>query len=460
MQRAIKVRDSERGAALIMAIICLMIMTGLATAMLTSGRTEALIARNEERATLARMAAEAGLNHGVEAVSANLTNWQSNGFANQVLATTNLLNGPDNTAANSDDGSLTELGLAAPTATTTLSSSAGTSYSVRVYDDDDTAAARKITLSTADITRIDENNVTTTDANKRLAVFATGYGPGGTTTTLEAIVGPLILPAVITNGDLLIDGNVTVDGANGTVHTNSNLTMSGTSADISEDCTASGTLTGSTSNCSGYAGGGRPSITIPNVAAADYLTQTTHILHSNGTLERRSDNAILCDASSDPDACKTAGYGWMFSGGTWNLGSTEPPNGAWYVEGDVTVSGSPGTSGTPVQITIVAEGYIDVSGSPDFRPYLPETFMVTNKDLQITGSLTQPVTIEGQILVREQIFIHGNADLAGQIIVQDASNTCTLVTANSIAGNVTITYNGMVGSNNYSVLAWKEVRLR
>src|SRR6187399_1453615 len=102
MQRAIKARNSERGAALIMAIICLMIMTGLATAMLTSGRTEALIARNEERATLARMAAEAGLNHGVEAVSANLTNWQSNGFANQVLATTNLLNGPDNTAGNSD----------------------------------------------------------------------------------------------------------------------------------------------------------------------------------------------------------------------------------------------------------------------------------------------------------------------------------------------------------------------
>lgn len=460
MQPAIAGKNSERGAALIMAIICLLIMTGLATAMLTSGRTEALIARNEERATHARMAAEAGLNHGVEAVAAKLMSWQADGFATPSLAVTDLLIGPDNTAGTSDDGSLTELGFAALTATTALSASAGTSYSVRTYDDDDTAAARKINLTTADITRIEENNVTTTDANKRLAVFATGYGPGGTTITLEAIVGPLILPAVITNGDLTIDGNVSVDGANGSVHTNSDLTMSGTTADISENCTASGTLTGSTSNCSGYAGGGRPTITVPNVAAADYLSQATHILHSNGTLERRSDNAILCNASSDADACKTAGYGWMFSGGVWSLGSTEPPNGAWYVEGDVTVSGSPGTSGTPVQITIIAEGYIDISGSPDFRPYLPETFMVTNKDLQITGSLTQPITVEGQILVREQIFIHGNADLAGQIIVQDASSSCSLVTANSISGNVTITYNGMVGSNNYSVLAWKEVRLR
>ena len=85
-------RHSERGAALVMAIICLMIITGLATAMLTSGRTEALIARNEERATHARMAAEAGLNHGVETVAANLVAWETNGFANANLAVTNLLN--------------------------------------------------------------------------------------------------------------------------------------------------------------------------------------------------------------------------------------------------------------------------------------------------------------------------------------------------------------------------------
>jgi Tfp pilus assembly protein PilX len=459
MQPAIaEERNTERGAALVMAIICLLIMTGLATAMLTSGRTEALIARNEERSTLARMAAEAGLNHGIETVSANLVNWQSNGFATANLAVTNLLDGPDNTSGNSDDGSLTELGLAAPTATTTLSASAGTSYSVRAYDDDNTAAARNITLGTADITRIEENNNVNTDANKRIVVLATGYGPGGTVTTLEATVGPFILPAVITNGNLTIDGNVDVDGANGSIHTNSNLTMNGTSADISENCTSSGTFGGSTGNCDGYAGGGRPTITIPNVWAADYLTQTGYILHSTGTIERRSDNAILCDASSDPDACKTAGYGWMYAGGTWSLGNTEPPNAAYYVEGDVSVSGSPGTGGSPVHITIIAEGYIDISGSPDFQPFLPETFLVTNKDLQITGSLTQPVTVEGQILVREQINIAGNADLAGQLIVQDATSACTLVTANSISGNVTVTYNGMVGSNNYEVLAWREVR--
>jgi Tfp pilus assembly protein PilX/cytoskeletal protein CcmA (bactofilin family) len=449
---------SEQGAALILAIISLMIITGLATAMLTSGRTESLIARNEERATHARMAAEAGLNHGVQVVADKLVNWQSDGFATAELAATNLLNGPDNVAGNTDDGSLTELGLPAPTATVTLSASTGTSYSVRVYDDDNTIAVRKITLSTADITRIEENNVVTSDANKRVVVHAIGTGPGGTVTSLEAIVGPLILPAVITNGNLTIEGSAEIVGTNGSVHSNGNLTINGGSSDITEDCTSSGTFSGDATNCGGAAGGGRQTITIPNVNAADYLVQATYVLHDDGRMQRVSDGVILCNTSADPDACNDAGYGWFFTSPTWSFGSDEPLDGAYYVEGNVVVSGSPGSSGMPVQITMIAEGYIDISGSPDFQPFLPETFLVTNQDLQITGSLSTPVSVEGQILVREQIKIAGNAELAGQVIVQDATTTCTLVTANNISGSVIITYNGMVGSNNFEVLAWKEVR--
>lgn len=456
MQNANTRGHSERGAALILAIISLMIVTGLATAMLTSGRTETLIARNEERSVHARMAAEAGLNHGVQVVVARLLNWKSIPFATAELAVTDLLNGPDNTTGNADDGSLTEYGLAAPTATTTLTTDI--TYSVRVYDDDDPATVRKITLNGADITRIGENTVVTTDANKRLAVHAIGYGPGGTTTSLEAIVGQVMLPAVVTNSNLDIAGSVNIEGDYGSVHSNSNLTFRGGAADIEQNCTSSGTLTGNTGNCSGTVGSGRPTLTVPNVWAADYLSQAGYILHSDGKLQRTSDSAFLCDASSDADACKTAGYGWMFSSPTWSLGSTVPLDGAYYAEGNINVSGSPGSSATPVQITLIAEGYIDISGSPDFQPFLPETFIVTNQDLKIAGSLSTPISVGGQILVREQISIAGNAELAGQVIVQDAATTCTLVTSNSISGSVTITHNGLVGSSNFAVLAWKEVR--
>ena len=441
-------RHTEEGAALVMAIISLFLITGLATAMLTSARTEFLIANNEERAVHARMAAEAGLNHAVQVVADRLTDWQSLGFASAQLAVTDLI----------DDGSLAGLGLPAPTAATTLT--ATTSYRVRVYDDYDNAAARKISpaLVDADRVRMQEDTVVTTDLNRRLVVHATGLGPGNTTATLEAVVGPVILPAVISNGNMSIGGNAQIVGANGSVHANGNLDMSGSSGTITNDCTSSGSFSGAGSNCGGTAGGGRPNVTVPNIQASDYLAQATFILQSDGRIWRNSTSSIVCDASSNSNACRTAGYGWMFSSGTWSLGSTEPPNGAYYVQGDVVTTGSPGSAGTPVVISIIAEGYVNISGSPDFRPFLPETFIVTNKDLEITGSLTQPINVEGQVLVRDQLKIHGNATLAGQVIVQDASTACTLVTSNSISGSVSITYNGMVNANNFAVLGWKEVR--
>lgn len=449
MDKLFKRGQSEQGAALVMAIISLFIITGLATAMLASARTEFLIANNEERAVHARTAAEAGLNHGVQVVADRLVTWRST-FATPQLAVTDLLD---------NGGSLVDLGLAAPGARTTLSTSLGTSYEVRSYDDDDTAAVRKITLNSADITRIQENTNVTTDANSRIVVHAVGYGPGATTTRLEAIVGPLFLPAVVSNGNMTIGGTVNIVGSRGSVHSNATLDLNGGSGTITEDCTASGSMTGNTSNCGGNAASGRPTVTVPNVWAADYIGLATHVLRSDGRMYRQSPVGtftLLCDASSDSNACKTAGYGWMFNSGNagWDLGSTNPPNGAFYIEGNVAISGSPG----PVQLSIIAEGYIDISGSPNLTPFLPETFLVTNKDLEISGTLSTPVNVEGQVLVREQAFIHGNVALAGQVIIQDASTTCTLVTSNTISGSVTITYNGIVGSSNFAVLSWKEIR--
>lgn len=447
---------SEKGAALILAIVSLLIITGLATAMLTSGRTDALIARNEERSVHARMAAEAGLNHAVQVVSAYLVNWKSVPFASATAAVTDVINGPDDSSSG-DDGSLTEYGLAAPTVKTNLDATAGTSYSVRVYDDDDTATARKITLSSDDITvRMEENNNIATDLNERLAVQAIGYGPGGTTTTLEAIVGPLMFPAVVTNSNLTIDGSVNIEGDYGGVHTNSNLIMNGGSPYIEQNCTSTGTFTGDVTNCDGNAGGGNPTITIPNVWAADYIAQANFILNDDGSIQRR---VLLTDPLTTvctTNAC-AATYGWEFISAAdgWRI-TGNPTFGAYYVEGNVTSSGSPGSGGTPIEISMFLEGYLDISGSPDLKPYLPELFIVTNKDLKINGNIDTHV--EGRVLVREQLSISGSTEFYGQLLVQDASSTCTLVTNNTISGSVHIEYNGLVGASNFAVLAWREVR--
>ena len=87
---------------------------------------------------------------------------------------------------------------------------------------------------------------------------------------------------------------------------------------------------------------------------------------------------------------------------------------------------------------------------------------VTDGDLKINGSLRMPLTVEGAILVHEQLDISGNATLSGQIIVEDGANDSSLVTESKISGNATFSSNGTLGGAGGALLltrsAWREVR--
>jgi cytoskeletal protein CcmA (bactofilin family) len=452
--------NSERGMALIMVLFSLVIVSALSAAMIASARTEFLIARNHEFSAHAQVAAEAGLNHAVELTLDSLRQWQANGFATRTDAINALFLGPDGlsgtTLTDADNGSLETLGIVRPPARLALDGAAGTTYEARVFDDDD--PARGVTLTSADRVRIGENGNSVGDGNDQVVVRAIGYARGDTGVTLEATIGLLILPAIVSNGDLTISGNPTVTGTNGSVHANEDLTISG-SPSISDDATASGTYSSSGNpTVGGDSGGARPLISIPQVNAIDYRPQADFILTSTGQLTTPG-GAVICDASGNHDACKNAGYGWVFDGtGNWDINSNSAANGAYYVEGDAKISGSPGSAMAPLEISIIAEGSIEISGNPDLRPDLPEIMFVTDKDLKIGGNLAIPQPFEGQILVHEQLHISGNPSLAGQIIVENAVSVSNLVTANAIVGNPTIIYNGLVGSNTFAVVAWREVQ--
>ena len=458
--------SSEDGFALVFVLLALLVVSGLGAAMVTSGKTEVIVSVNQERAAQAKAAAEAGLNHGISLAINYVRNWQVNGFVNPSAAINALLVGPDgNAATTADNGSLVALagGVAPPPARTVLSAAAGTSYDVFVLDEDHALRG----LSAADNTRIGEDNVDTTDSNRRLVVRATGYASGGTMTVLEASIGPMILPAIVTNDDLEISGNPTITGSNGSVHSNANLTISG-SPSIEENATATGNYTtGGNPDIGGMSGGGRPSLTIPPVVVAALRPLADFILESDGRMTNRATGALICDASVSQNACRDLGYGFVYapSGGSlglpqWNINSNTAPNAnaTFYVEGDARISGSPGSAASPLIISIIAEGDIEISGNPDLRPDLPEVMFATHGDLKISGALEQPITFEGQMLVREQLHISGNPSLAGQIIVENVPSVSNLVTDNTISGNPTITYNGIVGTNTFYVAAWREIR--
>lgn len=459
MMRSLESRASEQGSAMLLALFSLMIVSGLAVAMLASGRTDTLIGRNQERAALAGAAAEAGLNHGTAVTARFVQQWQINGFASASAAMSFLMRGPDavvgGQAADADNGSLENFEIPRPPGRAALSAGEGTTYEVSVMDEDD--PQRGFVPSTADLARIGEDGNPFNDFNQRIVVRATGFGPGSTRRTFEATIGPEKLPAIVSNGDILITGNPTITGVSGSVHANGDLEVSG-SPSVDQNLTASGNYTESGSpTVGGISGGGVEEISVPAVNAADYLGLADFVLHNDGRMTLPN-GTLVCDASSNQNACSNMGYGWRWQGTYWDITGNSASGGTYYVETDAKVTGSPGSNASPMPLSIIAEGSIEIAGNPDLKPDLPELMFVTNRDLKINGNVEQPISFEGVMLVHEQIFISGNPELAGQIIVENAANLSTLVDQNTIAGNMTLTYNGLVGSNSFRVIAWREVR--
>jgi len=434
--------------ALIGVLLILILVSALCAGLAVSGQTETLAASNQQTAAQARAAAEAGLNHAVTVTLATLT---TNAAVSTPSAAINLmLLGPDGIAGTADDGSLEVLGIPRPPATTQLL--AGVTYEARVFDDDD--PARGLTLAAADVARIEEDTLPLNDTNEKAIVRAIGYGLNNTRVTLEALVGVTTLPAIVTNGNLTISGSVEIAGTNGGVHSNGDLTVSNAAADIAQNATSSGTTTiHPNADVGGIDDSAQPMMTVPPIHAIDYKPLADYVLTSAGTMLNWPSGTVV--------ACVTC-RGWAHHpvngwSNNENAGTTATMGGTYYVEGTARLSGNLGTNASPVSISIIATGSIIISGSPDLRPSAPELLFVTDGDLALTGNLETP-TVEGQILVREQVSIAGNPDIAGQLLVENAASLFSEVLANTITGNLTLTYNGIAGSGTFAVGGWREMR--
>jgi len=448
-------RRDEDGTALVGVLLMLMLMSALAAALGVSGRTETLVARNHQTAAQARAAAEAGLSHAADAVIAYLA-----GQADPSLALDDLLNGPDDAsglpATDSDNGSLEFVAgwdIAKGT-TRTITAGLTATYEAWMMDEDDPDRG----VAAAQIAAIGEDGNPYVDANDRVVIRVIGYAANSTSVTLEAMIEPIDFPAIVTGGDLTISGSATITGTDadgnptGSVHSNGSLTITGGSAYINGNASASEEFYCSQNPCTQVAGTETehaPEIDIPSVRAADHRHKADFILTASGTMTNQA-GTVLCSASPCND--------WQFSSGQWIISGNTATNGTYYVEGGARISGNPGSNKSPVSITVIAEGSIEISGNPDLMPDYPELMFVTDGDLKLNGNYEQPLTAQGQMLVREQLMISGNPTIAGQIIVENVPSVDNLVTDNTISGNPTISYSGGLSGGGFTVSSWREVR--
>lgn len=387
-----RVVGDDCGIALPLALMAFVVLGALSSAILSIGGSEAQIASNHLRSVQADFLAEAGLEHAFN------TLWTT-----PILMTNANANLQD-IVANSQLGGV---------------GSAIGSYTVQ-YQAAGANTVRVVSIGTSSIGG---------SQKIRRATMSTAFSSDD---------------AIRTQGPLSISGNPTVQGQCGSVHTNDDLSMSGNPA-ISGTATASDTYTvsGNPSVGSG-SGGGQPRETIPVINPTNFLNAAiasqppipVFQMKANGQVLNGAGALITTLASGDS-------YNeWRYTSGTpaqWQLSGNTGYNGTYYLEGNVTVSGNPGSVSTPWVTTLIATGDLIISGNPEIQPSLIDTLFIAGLDINVSGNPSNG--FNGLIAAHEQFRLSGNPTINGFLIGEDASATSSTVTSNTVNGNPTINYN-------------------
>ncbi len=447
---------SEKGVALIIVMLLLSVMAGLTAAMALSGQTEIAMASNEVYYAGARAAAEAGMNRAIEQITADT--------ATDLLAGADGLVDVGNPAAavNIDNGDVPNLGKA--------SFNLGPLYSYRfqIFDDDD-PSLYPVALTGPQLAKMGEDGSAYTNVNNRLILRATGLGPKGTTVSLSRLLRSLDTtlytttenrsnPAILVNGNLNLNGTVTVSGFDkvtgkltegtaqyGSMYANGNITSNG-SSEVTGTIKATGTVDGLTDG--GKVFGGMSPVTVPEVRAMDFKSLADWVLTSGGQITNNS-TGVVCVANCPK--------GWSFKDGTWSVTGDPPSSATYYVEGAVAINGV-GKQQEFTALSVIAEGSITITGNGQFTPANTSKIQfVTNGDFVSNAAVDAPLNSDGQIMVREQLNLLGGFTFQGRLLVEDRDGAAnvydavtnpngrrgsSLVDSNNLSGNVSLGYSG------------------
>ena len=397
----------NRGVALPLALMAFVVLGALSAALLAVGSSEVQIASNHLHGTQVFFLAEAGLEHAFNTLRTTpsyMTN--ANATLQNIIPTTQFGGAGSYTAQYQKAGD----------------------YTVRVVSTGVSAIGGSQAV--------------------RRAVMSTFFRSND---------------AILTGGNMTIGGSTDVlatGGTCGNVHANGNLTLNGSHVEINGNATATGTYTATGNPTVGSgSGGAKPGETVPHIDPADFLTAATNLLAghldhlyqmtvnaTNGKGEVRDGSGTLLQTLNSGD---TSTCGWKYTAGspaTWEVrsGSGTPCNGTFYFEGNATVSSSPGSDDNLWKTTLIATGDVKITGNPvigaDATYTVHDSLFIAGRDVKIQG--TPSNGYNGLIAAHEQFDLSGNGTITGLIISENAPDTPgSLVSANTVNGNITLTYN-------------------
>jgi Tfp pilus assembly protein PilX len=183
--------------------------------------------------------------------------------------------------------------------------------------------------------------------------------------------------------------------------------------------------------------------------------------------------------------------GWRYNngnGGYWDIQSASVDGHGYYVVGldnynlttpsssssnggNVKLTSNAGTDNTPIHLSILATGSIEIAGNPNFisqinsvqttelPPFVaPNFLLVAVEDIKIRGDASVP-RFSGVIFAGEQFDLSGNGAIDGQILgLSNTHLSGSPVSDNSISGSFELTFNGGQAVGRIMLLSWRQIK--
>jgi hypothetical protein len=490
-------RQSERGAALVFALLGLATLTILGLGLTSVGMlgTKMTVAERDTQEALAL--ADAGLAHARKMITYKEWDWPN---------LSPFLTSGNGTACDGDElfqaPTVPVTALPLPTGAggypthfigraidggTTLGT--GT-YRVFVCDDD-------VTDLDTSVTPVVLNTDPNFDANRRIIVRSVGTTASGATATLEMVMGANAVPAVLINGNVLAGGSVKVMGNNGTIHSNGSMDIIGSNVCAQQEFEATGDVTG---NPDGGATCDQPGEKRPGSAPVNVRLLTP--LEFKGSAQYWLSIGFGGPGGSSP-IVRT------YSGGTWNVVSPTPtwvssntsrasltlepaaPKAIYYADANMEIGSNflsecdpatPPVGYVSTETTILTEGWFDADGGAKICGKLRQLGLgritvVAGTDIELGGNTggslpdPPPPMLAGLYYARHQVGTQGTPIIYGQVVALNLADTpfpasgtgSTNLVQLDAQGRMKFNGNGYInysdgGMTTTAPLSWRECR--
>ena len=287
------------------------------------------------------------------------------------------------------------------------------------------------------------------DSNDIVRLMSQGISNVGSTRTIDVRIGVAVGvgggisldKAILAHETIELSGNSEFYGSNQDIHSNQDILQA-------DHPISTGTMS-AVGTVYGEPGGGTAVsnadyVDIPQVNPGEFAEYADYVFHSDGTIYDEDGGFVAF-------AFGVAHQGWKFDGAKWSTDGTDVMGGFLYFMGDhgnVVISSAVGSVEDRWEVSILADGYIEISGQSALENYMdPDDplavqaiMLMSGSDVKINGNSNQ--RFNGIIAAREQFEISGNPGIEGAIIAEGASSDSDLVKENKISGVMQMTYNG------------------